>query len=165
MSEKLFEGSDKPSFNKRGFEKWKSETFTPETLVLWDKISKIMRNPIGSRNEKGEKTSPLSPEDFKVVRNNFHLFFYKDDGKELNIGRIYRSNQIFQQCVADHPEEVQVLVDELGTYQFRRADIDRETNQIVFLPDDPRGPEMERKLYEAYLLIREYVDDDRKLFI
>lgn len=88
----------------------------------------------------------------------------RDKGEEVNIGRIYRKRKVFQQCLTDHPAEMQDLVDELGTYQFRRADVDMETNRIVNLPDDPRGPEMERKLYKAYLLMREHVDDDRMLF-
>ena len=135
-----------------------------ESLILLDKMSRVVRHPIGLRNEKGEKGSPLPPEDFELVRNNFHCFFYKDDGSELNLGQIYRSKQIFQQCLADHPDEMKALVDELSTYQFRRAEIDSETGQLIFLPDDPRGPEMKHKLYEAYLLMREYVDDDRILF-
>jgi hypothetical protein len=164
MSEKLPARSNSLSFDERGFEEWKSKEFSQEILALFDKMSSITRNPIGLRKEKGEKGPPLRHEDFKLVQNNFHLFFAKDNGKKINIGRIYRTKEAFQQCLADHPEEVQKFVDELGTYDFQRWDIDRATNTIIRFPPDPRGPEMERKLYEAYLLMREYVDDDRELF-
>src|SRR5687768_12355191 len=111
------------------------EMLSKADWMLLNKIGRITRNPIGLRNEKGEKSPPLSPEDFKLARNNFHCFFYKDDGKEVNIGigRTYRKTKSFQQCFSDHPKEMQKLVDELSTYRFRRCDIDRETNQIVDL--------------------------------
>jgi hypothetical protein len=140
------------------------DRLSKESHTLLDRVSRIRKNPIGLRNEKGEKGSPLSPEDFNLVKSNFPYFFYKDDGEEFNIGRTYRKKEPFKECLANQPDELQTLVDELGTYRLRQCYIDKEINQTVDLPQDPRRPEMEKKLYKAYLLMREYVDDDRKLF-
>jgi hypothetical protein len=125
---------------------------------------KIGSKPIGLRNEKGEKSPPLMFKDFVEEQNNFYCLFIKDGGKELNLGRIYRQEEYFQKCLADHPAKVKKYLDELGSYEFQRWDVDNKTNKMVILPDDPRGPEMERKVYDAYLPIREYVDDDCDLF-
>jgi|SRR3954470_18614678 hypothetical protein len=135
-----------------------------EGLTWLDNVRRITENPIGLRNEKGIKGPPLPPDDFKLARNNFPCYFTKDKGEEVNIGRAYRTSKRFQKWFSDHPEKIQKLVEELGTYRFLSWDVNRETNRTYLLPDDPKGPEMEHKLYEAYLQMREYVDDDRELF-
>lgn len=106
----------------------------------------------------------MSPEDFRIAQNNFHLFFTKDNGEKISIGRIYRKKEVFQQCLRDNPKQLEALVKELSDYRFQRWYVDKDTNKMDILPDDPRSQEMHRKLYNAYLLMREYVEDDRTLF-
>jgi hypothetical protein len=112
FKELWYNTSTMTEFNEKGLGDWKSSLSAEERARL-EKAGRITSNPIGLRNERGEKGTPLSPEDFMLVQNNFHLIFYKDDGKELNIGRMWRQKKAFQQWLADKPEEAQKFVDEL----------------------------------------------------
>jgi len=109
--------------------------------------------------EQRRKGRPLSFIEFQKKSNNFALHFAGRPGKHL-IGDTYRKNTAFKKCLAES-SEFAVLAEELYDYDFSAFDVDSNTKSTIPRPVDPQ---MTRKLYKAYLLMRTYAEKDRGLF-
>lgn len=115
--------------------------------------------------EKTENVRPpLSFEEFSVWEkfsetrialypryNNFFLFF-----KEEPPTNVYRHKKIFKRFQEEHPE-----------LEKRTTSIITKTLEVPYghLPETAKKlPAVEKDLYEAYLVMRKYVEDDEELF-
>ncbi len=101
----------------------------------------------------------LSFEAFSKRGGNFSEFFSPIGSMT---GDIYRNQAVYQNCLAEHPE-LETLAAELRDYDFEQFHIDEKTGEVI-KDSDPKRVDMMRKLYEAYLIMRPYAQDDRELF-
>jgi hypothetical protein len=105
-------------------------------------------------------TEPLSFEEFAKRGGNFHLYFAPIG---TMMGDMYRKNEVYQKALSARPE-LQVLAAELQGYDFEEFDIDEATGAPIIKEVDPKRDEMLRKLYDAYLIMRQYAKRDGELF-
>ena len=121
-----------------------------------------MINVLGKPPE-GVPNEPLSFEAFAKREGSFHMFFAGEPGKKHMDGDLYRSEPVYQDCLAEHPE-LRVLTIELQGYKFTEFGIDETTGAPIIKNVDPKREEMMRKLYSAYLIMRPYAKRDGELF-
>jgi hypothetical protein len=83
----------------------------------------------------------FSFEEFLVLKNNFYLHFINNF-----FGEMYRKSEAYQECYASN-ESFQKLT------------------EILFQRKDYYSEEYYALLYQVYLMMRCYIDDDKMLFV
>lgn len=99
---------------------------------------------------------PLSFEEFEKRRNNFALHFAGKPGEHM-MGDMYRDRKAYQEAAKD--PEFQKLVGELTDYDFMEYTIDKDGRTAIPRQVDPN---MKQKLYQAYLIMRRYAQNEWK---
>ena len=119
----------------------------------------ILNSHMSESLDAQNQNEPLSFGEFKKKQNNFHLYFTGKPGEHM-MGDLYREKEHFKKCLAEN-SEFSALVEGLYGQQFTEHTVENQTQEIAL---HQANPELEKKLYSAYVMMRPYVSKDWDLF-